>query len=153
VTATARAVGLTVLAARAAAGLKAADLVALDVSGRLALTDIFLLASGTNERQVGAIVDAVEEAMYLAGVKLLRREGKAQGRWVLLDFGDVVVHVQHAEDREFYALERLWKDCPKVALPADLDGPDVSAVAGAPGASGASAVAGASSVTAVTTWS
>ena len=86
------------------------------------LTDVFLIASGTNERQVGAIVDAVEEALLKLGAKALRREGKTQGRWVLIDFGDVVVHVQHAEDRVYYALERLWKDCPVIELPPDARG-------------------------------
>jgi ribosome-associated protein len=120
VTASARAVELTVAAARAAADLKAEEIIALDVSEQLVLTDVFLIASGTNERQVGAIVDAVEEALHKLGAKPLRREGKGEGRWVLIDFGDVVVHVQHAEDRVYYALERLWKDCPLVELPADV---------------------------------
>ncbi|WP_448061401.1 ribosome silencing factor [Cellulomonas hominis] len=115
-----RAVELTVAAARAAADLKADEIIALDVSEQLVLTDAFLIASGTNERQVGAIVDAVEEALHKLGAKPLRREGKQQGRWVLIDFGEVVVHVQHAEDRVFYALERLWKDCPVIELPADV---------------------------------
>lgn len=120
--ATDRAVELTVAAARAAADLKAEEIIALDVSAQLVLTDAFLIASGTNERQVGAIVDAVEEALHKLGAKPLRREGKQEGRWVLIDFGDVVVHVQHAEDRVYYALERLWKDCPVIELPADLHG-------------------------------
>ncbi|MEN5074877.1 ribosome silencing factor [Isoptericola cucumis] len=120
--ATDRAVGLAVAAARAASDRKAQEIIALDVSEQLVLTDVFLIASGTNERQVSAIVDAVEEAMFREGVKAIRREGKAQARWVLLDFGDVVVHVQHAEDRVYYALERLWKDCPAVDLPEDARG-------------------------------
>ena len=118
-----RARDLAVVAARAAADRKAQDIVALDVSERLVLTDIFLVASGRNERQVSAIVDAIEEAMFREGVKVRRREGETLARWVLLDFGDVIVHVQHAEDRLYYALERLWKDCPVVELPADLEGP------------------------------
>ena len=117
--ATDRAREITLIAARAASDLKASELIALDVSEQLVLTDVFLLASGSNERQVGAIVDAVEEALHKAGVKAQRREGKAAGRWVLLDFGDLVVHVQHDEDRAYYALERLWKDCPELDLPAD----------------------------------
>jgi ribosome-associated protein len=123
VTATDRAVELAGVAARAASSLKADEIIALDVSEQLVLTDVFLIASGTNERQVAAIVDAVEEAMFTAGAKPIRREGKSEGRWVLLDFGDIVVHVQHAEDRVFYALERLWKDCPVVPLPADVTEP------------------------------
>ena len=123
-TATPRAVELAVVAARAASDRKAQEIIALDVSEQLVLTDVFLIASGTNERQVSAIVDAVEESMFKAGAKPIRREGKAEARWVLLDFGDVVVHVQHAEDRVYYALERLWKDCPVVELPPDAQGGD-----------------------------
>jgi ribosome-associated protein len=122
VSASDRAVELTLAAARAAADLKAEEIIALDVSAQLVLTDVFLIASGTNERQVGAIVDAVEEALHKLGAKPLRREGKQEGRWVLIDFGEIVVHVQHAEDRVYYALERLWKDCPVIELPADLHG-------------------------------
>lgn len=121
-TASERAVELAVVAARAASDRKAQEIIALDVSEQLVLTDVFLIASGTNERQVSAIVDAVEEAMLKAGSKTIRREGKTEARWVLLDFGDVVVHVQHAEDRVYYALERLWKDCPLVPLPEDAQG-------------------------------
>ena len=119
-----RALQLTYAAARAAADRKAEEIIALDVSAQLVLTDVFLIASGTNERQVGGIVDAVEEALFKLGAKPLRREGKSQGRWVLIDFGDIVVHVQHAEDRVYYALERLWKDCPVIDLPADARGVD-----------------------------
>lgn len=111
---------LAVVAARAAADRKGEDIVALDVSERLPLTDVFVVASGRNERQVSAIVDAVEEALHREGVKPRRKEGESHARWVLLDFGDIVVHVQHAEDRMYYALERLWKDCPVVDLPDDL---------------------------------
>ncbi|ACQ79893.1 iojap-like protein [Beutenbergia cavernae DSM 12333] len=118
---------LAVEAARAAADKKAIEIIALDVSERLVLTDVFVVASGANERQVASIVDAVEEAMHREGVRASRKEGVTQARWVLLDYGDIVVHVQHSEDREFYALERLWKDCPVVDLPADLAGPDADA--------------------------
>ena len=121
-TATDRAVELAIAAARAASDLKADEIIALDVSEQLVLTDVFLIASGTNERQVAAIVDAVEEALHKIGAKPIRREGKSEGRWVLLDFGDIVVHVQHAEDRVYYALERLWKDCPVIDLPVDARG-------------------------------
>ncbi|PVU83748.1 ribosome silencing factor [Cellulomonas sp. WB94] len=118
--ATERAIELAIAAARAAADLKADEIIALDVSAQLVLTDVFLIASGTNERQVSSIVDAVERALHLLGAKPLRREGNQTARWVLLDFGDIVVHVQHAEDRVYYALERLWKDCPVIELPADV---------------------------------
>lgn len=118
---------LAVVAARAAADLKAREVIALDVSERLVLTDVFVVTSGSTERQVRSIVDAVEEAMHHEGVKAVRREGVAEGRWALLDYGDIVVHVQHDEDRVFYALERLWKDCPVVDLPEEVRGISVEA--------------------------
>lgn len=114
-----RAVELAGVAAGAASARKAEDIVALDVSERLALTDVFVVMSGSNERQVSAIVDAVEERLAAAGVHAVRREGRGQARWVLLDFGEIVVHVQHEEEREFYVLERLWRDCPVVPLPTE----------------------------------
>ena len=123
-TATERATELAIIAARAASDIKAQEIIALDVSEQLVLTDVFLIASGASERQVSAIVDSVEEALFKEGVKPIRREGKSEARWVLIDFGDVVVHVQHAEDRTYYALERLWKDCPAVDLPEDARGGD-----------------------------
>lgn len=101
-------------AAQAALDKKAVDVVALDVSEHLALTDAFLICTGTNERQVDAIVDGIEDAVEEPPV---RREGKGQGRWVLLDFGDFVAHVQHGDERAFYDLERLWKDCPRFEVP------------------------------------
>ena len=115
-TATDRAVELTRAAAEAAEDKLAQDLVAFDVSEQLALTDVFLLCSASNPRQVKAVQDAVEEKMLAMGVKAVRREGEREARWVLLDFGDIVVHVQHQEERVFYALERLWSDCPVVSL-------------------------------------
>ncbi|HEV7651373.1 MAG TPA: ribosome silencing factor [Actinophytocola sp.] len=105
---------LALVAANAAADKKASDVIVLDVSEQLVITDCFVIASAPNERQVGAIVDNVEEKMREAGTKAIRREGAREGRWVLLDFVDVVVHVQHAEERVFYGLERLWKDCPRI---------------------------------------
>jgi ribosome-associated protein len=102
------------LAAQAAADKLATNVAIVDVSERLAITDAFVLASAPNERQVQAIVDEVEERLRQHGVKPVRREGVAEARWVLLDFIDVVVHVQHAEERAYYALERLWKDCPTI---------------------------------------
>ncbi|WP_298888078.1 ribosome silencing factor [uncultured Serinicoccus sp.] len=123
--ATPRAVELAQAAAAAAQDKLAQDVVGLDVSGQLALTDVFVIASAPNERQVGAVVDAVEERLLQLGAKPLRREGQHEGRWVLLDFSDIVVHVMHAEDREFYDLERLWKDCPHVLdATADPAAPD-----------------------------
>jgi ribosome-associated protein len=120
VTPTDHALELATVAARAASGKLASDVVAIDVSEHLVITDVFVLASAPNDRQVKAIVDAVEEEMLKAGARPIRREGERDGRWVLLDFGEVVVHVQHAEEREYYSLERLWRDCPAVELPADV---------------------------------
>jgi ribosome-associated protein len=112
VTATDEALDLAQTAAQAAADKLAGDIVLIDVSERLAITDVFVVVTGNNERQVEAIVDSVEERLLHRGSKPIRREGQRDGRWVLLDYGDIVVHVQHAEERAFYALERLWRDCP-----------------------------------------
>ena len=101
----------------------ATDIVAIDVSEHVVLTDIFVLCSATNERQVKGVVDAVEERLLSLGSKLLRREGERTSHWVLLDFGDVVVHVQIAEERIHYAIERLWKDCPFIELPESVTAP------------------------------
>ena len=103
-------------AAKAAAEKIAQDIVALDVSERLALADVFLIASAPSERQVNAIVDGIEDELSKQDLRPVRREGRSGGRWVLLDYSDIVIHVQHEEDRVFYALERLWKDCPVVDL-------------------------------------
>ena len=118
-TASEEAVGMATVAARAAADKLADDVVVIDVSGQLVITDLFVIASASNDRQVNAIVDEVEERMRAAGYKPARREGTREGRWVLLDYVDIVVHIQHADEREFYALERLWRDCP--VIPVDLD--------------------------------
>lgn len=115
-TATPNALSLAKIAALAAEDKIAQDVIAIDVSDQLPLTDIFVIASASNERQVGAVVDAVEEKLREQGVKPIRIEGAREGRWVLIDFGDIVVHIQHAEERDFYQLERLWKDCPQVDL-------------------------------------
>ncbi len=120
-TASARARELLTVMALAADSKQGEDLVALDVSGPLPLTDIFFLATGRNERNVQAIATEIEDKMIEGGAKPLRREGRAEGRWILLDFGDVVAHVFHEEDRLYYSLERLWKDCPAIAL--DLPAP------------------------------
>jgi ribosome-associated protein len=113
VTATDLARDLALVAADAAADKLAQDIVLIDVSDRLVITDVFVIASGTNERQVEAIVEEVERKLREdRGIKPVRREGERDGRWVLLDFAEIVVHVQHTEERVFYALERLWRDCP-----------------------------------------
>lgn len=111
---------LAALAARAGALKKATQIVAIDVSERLALTDVFLILSGDNDRQVRAIVDAIDEAMLKAGAKRRLREGLEEAHWVLIDYTDVIIHVQQGEDREYYELERLWKDCPPIELPEDV---------------------------------
>jgi ribosome-associated protein len=116
VPATTQAIDLTREAAEAAASKKGSDLVAFDVSEQLGITDVFLIVTATNERQVGAVVDAVEERLLGRSTKPLRREGGRENRWVLLDYGDVVIHVQHVEERRLYALERLWRDCPRISL-------------------------------------
>ena len=122
VAASAEAIELAQQAAEAAEGKLATDIVAIDVSQYLVITDVFLLCTAANDRQVRAVVDAVEERLQRHGAKPLRREGEKEGRWVLLDFGDIVVHVQMAEERVHYALERLWKDCP--TIPLQLGAPD-----------------------------
>ncbi|SDZ26435.1 ribosome-associated protein [Micromonospora pattaloongensis] len=111
-----RATELALTAAQAAADKKAHDIVIVDVADQLVITDAFVLASATNERQVLAIVDSIEEQLLKLPEKAkpVRREGERAGRWVLLDYVDIVVHVQHDEEREFYALDRLWKDCPTI---------------------------------------
>ena len=119
-TATDHALTLVRAAAAAAAEKRGQQIVAFDVSDQLAITDAFVLASASNDRQVKAIVDEVEDKLREIGAKPVRREGERDGRWVLIDYGEIVVHVQHEEEREFYALERLWRDCPLIELPADV---------------------------------
>lgn len=120
VTASAEATHTAIAAAQAAADKLATDIVAIDVSDQLVITDIFVICSAANERQVKAVVDAIEERLHGMGVKAIRREGLKDAHWVLLDFGDVVVHVQLAQDRVHYAIERLWKDCPLLELPESI---------------------------------
>ena len=112
---------MATVAAQAAAASLADDVVVIDVSYQLVITDCFVIASASNERQVNAIVDEVECKMRDAGHKPARREGTREGRWTLLDYVDIVVHIQHQDEREFYSLDRLWRDCPTV--PVDLDAP------------------------------
>lgn len=119
------------IAARAAEEKQATDLFAVDASDAMGLIDGFLVASAHNERLVNAVSDAIEDALREhAGLKPVRREGRASGRWILLDFGDIVVHVQHEEDRKFYALDRLWSQAPRIELgvktetPFDLEAED-----------------------------
>ena len=119
-TATEHAIELVHTAARAASGKLAENILAFDVSEQLVITDAFVICSAGNERQVRSVVDEIEDRLREFGAKPVRREGQRDGRWVLLDYAEIVVHVQHTEEREFYALERLWRDCPVIALPADV---------------------------------
>ena len=112
------------VAAQAAENKLGTNIVAFDVSEQLTITDIFLVATGNNERQVSTIVDGVEEALHKVGRKAARREGDRENRWVLLDYIDFVVHVQHTEERSLYNLERLWKDCPQIPLEVSAPQPD-----------------------------
>ncbi|MEZ5209632.1 ribosome silencing factor [Gordonia sp. (in: high G+C Gram-positive bacteria)] len=122
-TATAEARELAAIAARAAAARKAENVVVIDVSEPLVITDLFVIASADNERLVNAITEEIEDRVREAGHQPLRREGTRDGRWALIDYGDVVVHVQHDDERDFYGLERLWSDCPIV----EIDGLDEAA--------------------------
>lgn len=124
-----RSLELALAAAQAAADKKAENIVIVDVSDELVITDVFLIASAPNERQVISIVDGIEETLLQLPEKAkpVRREGERAGRWVLLDYVDIVVHVQHTEEREFYSLDRLWKQCPRVPfVDRDLAGHDVA---------------------------
>ena len=126
-TATDRALELVRAAAQAASDKLAENILAFDVSEQLVITDAFLLCSAPNDRQVKAIVDEIEDRLRELGAKPVRREGERDGRWVLIDYADIVVHVQHEEERAFYALERLWRDCPLIPLPDDASPPAVAA--------------------------
>jgi ribosome-associated protein len=117
VTATDRAVELVRTAAQAASDKLADDIIAFDVSEQLIITDAFVVCSAPNDRQVRAIVDEIEERLRGVEAKPVRREGEREGRWVLLDYGEIVIHVQHAEERAYYSLERIWRDCPVIGLP------------------------------------
>lgn len=115
-TATERSLELATAAAKAAADKLAQSVQGIDVSDQLALTDIFVIVVATSERQIGAVVDGIEDDLRDLGAKPIRREGDRDARWVLIDFGDIVVHVQHEDEAAFYELERLWRDCPVVDL-------------------------------------
>ncbi|WP_298039938.1 ribosome silencing factor [uncultured Microbacterium sp.] len=108
------AVQMLQLAVDAAVSKGGEDLVALNVSEPLPLVDVFLIVTGNSERNVAAIADEIEDKLIEAGHKRVRREGRQESRWVLLDFGDLIVHIFHGEERSYYDLERLWKDCPTV---------------------------------------
>ena len=104
----------TQIAAQAISDKLGTDIVAIDMTDQLVLSEVFLIATGQNDRQIDAIVDSVLEKLAAVGEKPLRREGS--GEWVLLDYSDLVVHVQSKELRNYYMLERLWNDCPRIPL-------------------------------------
>ncbi|MBT1173349.1 ribosome silencing factor [Bifidobacterium sp. MA2] len=112
------------IAAQAADRVKATDIVAFDVTVPLGITDIMMIAGASNERQVLAVAEEIEKDLYLkcGGRQPREREGLTEGQWVLLDYGDYVIHVMHEESREFYGLERLWRDCPQIDL--ELEHPE-----------------------------
>lgn len=89
---------------------KGEDIKVIDITGFSVLADYFIIANGTNESQVRALVDNVEEELHKAGYEVKQREGYGSGKWVLLDFGDIIVHVFDKENRLFYDLERIWRD-------------------------------------------
>ena len=122
-TASPEALDLAAIAARAADDKQATDIIVIDVSGQLVITDCFVIASAETERQVGAVLEEVEDKLREAGHKPLRREGTREGRWALLDYNELVVHVQHVDERDYYSLDRLWKDCPLV----EIDGVETAA--------------------------
>ncbi|QNN63852.1 ribosome silencing factor [Leucobacter denitrificans] len=110
------------IAVRAADAKGATAPIALNVSELFGLADVFLIVSGSVERNVQAISDEIEDQLNAAGLRTIRREGRESGRWILLDFGDIIVHVFHQEEREFYQLERLWHDCPALEISEMLEG-------------------------------
>ncbi|MFW0791871.1 ribosome silencing factor [Gordonia sp. CPCC 205333] len=126
-TASPEALEMARVAALAAADKLAHEVTVIDVSEQLVITDAFVIGSADNERQVNSIVDEVEEKLREAGHKPVRREGAREGRWSLLDYAVIVVHIFHADEREFYALERLWKDCPLVEVPGLKQAEDAAA--------------------------
>jgi ribosome-associated protein len=105
---------LTQVAARAIAEKLGTDMIALDLSDQLVLSEVFLIATGGNVRQVDSIADFVEEKLREIGEKPARREGTEE--WVLLDYSDLVVHIQSTTLRNYYMLDRLWNDCPRIEL-------------------------------------
>jgi ribosome-associated protein len=108
------------LAAHAAAEKKASDVVVLDVAPSLVITDYFVIASGATDRQVHAIADEIEAQLKAAGLRAIGREGEREAKWILLDFGDIVVHVFQPDEREFYRLEKLWNDTERLTLPSEI---------------------------------
>lgn len=118
------------LAASAADRIKATDIVAFDVTGPVGITDAMLMATASSERQVLAVAEEVERELYTKCDKLepLSREGLSEARWVLLDYGDFLIHVMHEEERQYYDIEQLWQDCPRIDLHLPME-PDMAAAA------------------------
>jgi ribosome-associated protein len=111
-----------IVAARAASDKRAADIVAIDVGPLLVVTDYFVICTGNTDRQVKTIADEIEEQLRVnCGIKPIGREGETEGKWILLDFADVVVHVFQPAEREFYRLEKLWGEAPRLELPTDVE--------------------------------
>ncbi|AKK03770.1 ribosome silencing factor [Corynebacterium epidermidicanis] len=115
-TASEESIRLATVAALAADDKLAEEIAVIDVSEVLTITDLFVIAGASNDRQVSAIVDEVEDKLREVGAKPIRREGVREGRWALLDYGEIVVHIFRNEEREFYALDRLWRDCPLIDI-------------------------------------
>lgn len=129
---------LAIIAAEAASDKKAQDVMAINVAELLVVTDYFVIATGRTNIQVQAIADEVEERLRtVAGVKPIGREGVSEGKWVLLDYGDIVVHVFQPEEREFYRLEKLWSDAPRLKVPGVEETSGAEAEKDAAGAQGA----------------
>lgn len=108
------------LAAHAAAEKKATDVIVLDVASTIVITDYFIIASGSTDRQVRAIAEEIEDRLREAGLRAIGREGEREAKWILLDFGDIVAHIFQPDERGFYRLEKLWSDAGRVALPDEV---------------------------------
>ncbi len=121
------------IAAESAAEKKAENVVAIEVAELLVVTDFFVIATGRTDTQVRAIADEVEHGLLeRGGIKPIGREGVAEGKWILLDYGDLVIHVFQPQEREFYRLERLWGEAPKLELPQEIANVTVTEDADAP---------------------
>jgi ribosome-associated protein len=129
---------IAILAAKAASDKKAEEIIVIDVAELLVVVEYFVICTGRNDRQVKTIADEVEDQLRVeAKIKPIGREGTEQGKWVLLDFGDVVVHVFQPEERDFYRLEKLWGEAPRVPLPEEVTGPVTASLNPQPGGSDA----------------